>query len=97
MSIDYHPAIERELTEARNYYEDKSPGLGKAFVEEFERQILQIVAMPGRWQIVERDTRRALMKRFPYVIYYRIMAVDAIRIIVMKHERRHPKYGRDRL
>jgi toxin ParE1/3/4 len=45
---------------------------------------------------VERDVRRVLMKRFPYVIYFRIVNDETIRITVVKHEKRHPSYGRKR-
>lgn len=48
MRIDYHPAIADELEEIREHYEACSPGLGRDFVDEFERQILAIVAMPTR-------------------------------------------------
>jgi len=91
--IEYHPAIEGELREIRDYYNKCSPRLGDDFVDEFERQVLRISAMPGRWMIVRGDIRRALMKRFPYVILFRSLEDTAIRITVIKHERRHPGYG----
>lgn len=96
MKIEYHPALGSELEDVRDYYEEKSTGLGRDFVDEFERQVLTIAAMPERWMVVERDIRRALMKRFPYVIYFRILDNEAIRITVVKHEKRHPAYGRQR-
>jgi len=43
--------------------------------------------------IVEADIRRALMKRFPYVILFRVIADDCVRITVVKHEKRHPAFG----
>jgi len=52
--------------------------------------------MPERWMIVVRDIRRVLMRRFPYVIYFRILNDNAIRITVVKHEKRHPAYGLNR-
>ncbi len=96
MRIEYHPDLEKELIEVRGYYNDRSPGLGDEFVDEFERQVLWIAAMPERWMIVRIDVRRALMKRFPYVILFRILSEEAIRITVVKHERRHPAYGLNR-
>lgn len=68
MRIEYHPAIEGELVEIRDYYNEKSRNLGDDFINEFERQVLRIAAMPYRWMVVRGDTRRALMKRFPYLI-----------------------------
>ena len=60
MRIDYQSALEAELQEIRNVYNDRSPGLGYDFVDELERQVLR---------------------------------APAIRITVVKHERRHPAFG----
>lgn len=96
MRVEYHPALERELAEIRDHYNDRSPGLGDEFVDEFEQQVLRIRAMPERWMIVQRDIRRALMKRFPYVVLFRKAGEDLLRVIVVKHESRHPAYGLQR-
>lgn len=96
MRIEYHPAVAAELTEIRDYYNGKVPGLGDAFIDEFEREVLRIAAMPERWMLVRRDIRRALMRRFPYAILYRVSKDDAVRITVVKHERRHPAYAASR-
>jgi toxin ParE1/3/4 len=93
MRIEYHPSLHAELEEVRDYYESQSLGLGQDFVDEFERQVLKIAAMPERWMIVRRDLRRSLMKRFPYVIFFRIIEDDGIRVTVVKHEKRHPSFG----
>ncbi len=93
MRVEYHPALEAELREIRDYYNDRSARLGDEFIDEFERQVLRIASMPERWMIVRGDTRRALMKRFPYVILFRVLEEPALRITVVKHERRHPAYG----
>lgn len=68
MRVHYHPAVEDELREIQRYYEDRSPGLGAQFIDDFERQVLALAATPGRWMIVTGDTRRCLMRRFPYII-----------------------------
>ena len=47
MRIDYHPSVAGELEEIRDYYDSRSKGLGSDFVNEFERKILLIAAMPG--------------------------------------------------
>ncbi len=96
MTIEYHPAVEKELEKIRNFYEVRSPLLGKDFIDEFERLALRVSETPGRWMTVEGDMRRALMPRFPYVIYFRQISSDRIRILIVKHQRRHPALGRDR-
>ena len=96
MKVEYHPAVEIELKKVRDYYEERSPGLGAAFVDEFERQVLGLAARPEMWMVITGDVRRCLMRRFPYVIYFRRVEPDLLRITVVKHQRRHPQYGRDR-
>lgn len=93
MRIEYHPAIEQELRKIIEYYDLYSQGLGLEFLNEFERQILKIVSSPTQWRIVEDDIRRALMRRFPYVIYFRVLENDVLRVMVVKHQHRHPDYG----
>ena len=96
MRVEYHPAVEAELVEIRNYYEARAAGLGARFIDEFERQVLAIAAAPERWMVVTGDIRRCLMRRFPYVIYFRRVDEQRLRITVVKHHRRHPDLGRER-
>jgi plasmid stabilization system protein ParE len=96
MRIEYHPAIECELRKIINYYNECVHGLGGEFLNEFERQVLKIASMPNRWVVVENDIQRSLMPRFPYVIYFRVVGNDLLRVTVVKHQRRHPNYGRSR-
>ncbi len=96
MRVDYHPSVESELRDIRNYYEARSPGLGARFIDEFERQVLAVAADPERWMVIKGQIRRCLMRRFPYVIYFRRVDKERLRITVVKHQRRHPDLGRER-
>jgi toxin ParE1/3/4 len=64
-----------------------------AVADELELQLLNITAMPSRWMVVRGDVRRSLMKRFPYVILFRSVDDEVIRVTVVKHEKRHPAFG----
>jgi hypothetical protein len=52
MIVEYHPAVEQELQEARGFYEHRVPGLGREFIDEFERQVLRIAAKPEPWMVL---------------------------------------------
>jgi plasmid stabilization system protein ParE len=93
MRIEYHPKIANEIEEIRDYYNRYVDGLGDEFVDEFERRVQAISEMPERWMVVHNGIRRSLMHRFPYSIYHRILRQDFLRVIVVKHQRRHPKWG----
>ena len=47
MNYSFHPAAEAEFLESVGYYESKVPGLGGAFIEEFEA-LANLVGEPGR-------------------------------------------------
>lgn len=96
MRLSYHPDAEAELLEAAQFYERRSAGLGQRFLAEFEAGVAAILEAPERWQTVEGDLRRHLMRGFPYGIYYRV-AGDELRILVVKHHSRHPDYWKYRL
>jgi toxin ParE1/3/4 len=92
MQVAYHAAAETEVIEAARFYEQKLPGLGRRFLDEFDAAVQQISTAPHRWHPVDGVRRRFLMPRFPFGIYYRL-ADDELRILVVKHHRRHPGYG----
>lgn len=50
--------------------------VGADFIDEFERQLMEVAAMPTRWMVVRGDIRRCLMKRFPYAILFRLIGDD---------------------
>jgi len=97
MRVEYHPAVEQELRQIMEYYEECSIGLGREFIVDFERQILRIAANSKLGMVLENDIRRALMQRFPFCIYYRLIGQDVLRVTIVKHQRRHPSYGRKRI
>ncbi|HXI22842.1 MAG TPA: hypothetical protein VNG71_03125 [Pyrinomonadaceae bacterium] len=76
--VEYHPSVGAEVDNARKHYNKELPGLGDEFVEEFERQILRIASSPKQWSVIQQGIRRALLKLFPYVIYYKNVAPDRI-------------------
>lgn len=96
MKIEYHPALEQELQDVIDFYNERSKGLGTDFLNEFDRQVLKIAENPLQWTAVEDGVRRSMIKRFPFVIYFRIIEQNWIRITVVKHQRRHPIRGINR-
>ena len=97
MIIEYHPHVAPELEEIRDFYEQRLVGLGLAFLDEFECQVVRIANAPERWMKLKGDLRRCMLRRFPYVIYFRQIAPNHIRVTVVKHQRRHPEFGKDRI
>jgi len=88
MTVIHHPHAEAELIEAGLYYESKQPGLGGEFLGEIDASVDSILRDPRRLPTVEGDVRRQFVRRFPYEIYFRVVD-EVIRILAVKHHRRH--------
>ncbi len=59
------PRAEQEALEAARWYNQESPGVGAAFLEAVEQGLVAIQENPHRFPRIHRDTRRALLSRFP--------------------------------
>jgi plasmid stabilization system protein ParE len=80
---------QREADEAARWYESESKGLGSAFVEVLERVLAQVEENPRQFPAVHRNIRRALLKRFPYGVFFRVLRTE-IKVIAIIHLARHP-------
>lgn len=86
---------ELDLTDAALWYEAQSPGLGHQFLDEALAAFSSIAGAPLACQIVHRNTRRALMHRFPFCIYYRVEN-DTIVVVAVMHGSRNPRRWKGR-
>jgi plasmid stabilization system protein ParE len=84
------PAAERDLTEARDWYESQRSGLGSEFLDAVELRFDHIREFPESCAAGYRKVRPAVMRRFPYVIYYRILETD-VEVLAVLHGRRDPR------
>ena len=89
--VSFHRLARRELTEAAQFYDVESPGLGLSFLDEVEHCTQAILKHPEAGQIVMGTVRRRLLPRFPYALLYSIKP-DAIRILAVMNLKRRPMY-----
>lgn len=95
MRVVSHPEAEAELEAAALWYDERQPGLGDDFLDEFEHTLRRIVAEPLRWRTIQGDNRKLNFHRFPYAIVYSVHA-DAIYVKAVMHLHRRPFYWRHR-
>jgi plasmid stabilization system protein ParE len=91
MRVVSHPEADEELEAAALWYEERQPGLGDAFLDQFERTLRRIVAEPERWRKIRGDNRKLNFHRYPYAIVYSVRA-DALYIKAVMHLHRRPFY-----
>jgi toxin ParE1/3/4 len=89
--LHINPLAEAELFEAARWYDERSPGLGGAFVEAVREATARVMEAPTRWRLV-RGTRRYLMGRFPFAIVYRELSADDVEIVAVAHLKRRQRY-----
>lgn len=68
-----------DLRQATRWYERKMAGLGREFVAEIDAVLDRILENPLQYQIVYRHARRAITRKFPYGVFYRVDVQDIIR------------------
>jgi plasmid stabilization system protein ParE len=89
LPLSVGPQAERETQEAARWYNNASAGLGEAFLDIVQQTLDAIVENPLRFPLVHRDIRRALLKRFPYGIFFRVRS-DRIKLLAIVHLSRDP-------
>lgn len=92
-AVRYHPKIQEEVLEVIEYYESQGgKKLGDAFFDEFLSFVHLVSVRPMRYPPGAHDLRRVNLKKFPYNFLYRIEA-GVVKITVLRHNRRRPKFG----
>jgi plasmid stabilization system protein ParE len=97
MRVDYHSEALAELTETTEFYERRLVGLSARFAQNLDEAIKAISAEPTHGRLDHRDVRIYGVKGFPYQICYRVLSETRIRILAVKHHKRHPDYWKHRL
>lgn len=94
--VIYTEDADHDVMEAYEWYESREPGLGEDFLRCVEACVLSIQRHPHLYPTPVDEFRRALVRRFPYEIFYEPTA-DAIVIYSVFHCSQNPQKWRTRL
>ena len=86
---------ETDLTTAYDWYEEQSPGLGAEFLRAVEAVFAAVQRTPGLFPAVRGRARRALLRRFPYGVFF-TASDDEVVVLAVVHGRRHPRVWQSR-
>jgi plasmid stabilization system protein ParE len=85
------PKAEANLYAAVSWYQEEEPGstLWLDLIDEFESVLARVSEHPESAPVYEGTIRRALLRRFPYAIYYVIEGEEVVVItfLAMRLER----------
>ena len=69
-NIIIRPEAVDDIFSAYDWYEEQQLGLGAEFAQELSNNMDLIIELPKMYSELYRGIRRALLKRFPFGVYY---------------------------
>ena len=94
--VIFSQAALTDLIEAHEWYESRVAGLGVRFRTAIEAVVSRIASSPRQFPVVHRNVRRALVRRFPYALFF-VMDSEALLVIACFHCSRDPAHWQRRI
>ena len=94
-SLAFRLQARREFDAAGDWYEREQPSLGEAFLAEVEQVLRAIIISPDVFPEEFNGVRKAVVKRFPYCIYFRTRG-EVMVVLAVFHSARNPKIWQSR-
>ncbi len=83
------PQSDLDIQAAAVWYEDQRSGLGVRFLDELELVFRRIESNPRQFPRLEGEVRRALIRHFPFGVYF-IGESQDIAVLAVLHLHREP-------
>ena len=80
---------QNDLRSVFRWYESHRQGLGEAFLAAVQKRLEAIATFPNAHRVVYRRVRRAVVSRFPYLIFY-VAKDDRVDVLAILHHARNP-------
>jgi plasmid stabilization system protein ParE len=96
MTFRFLPPAQAELFDGISYYSAIRAELGLRFEQAVADAVRSAVAHPERGAYRSKNTRRWLVKGFPFGVIYRATEAEVL-IIAVAHQRRRPEYWAQRV
>ena len=94
--VIFHRLVQRDMNDIRGYYIDEvGERLADRFYESFLAVVNRAAANPNYFHEIRPTLRKAAIPKFPYHFLYR-ETLKGIRVLVLRHDKRHPSYGLSR-
>ncbi len=90
MIIRFTSDADAELAEARQWYAHQREDLDLEFMDSVDEALTRVVRNPQMYPVVYRNLRRAVIRRFPFAIFFDV-SEDEIQVIAVFHSRRDPE------
>jgi plasmid stabilization system protein ParE len=94
MRIVFSSRANREVRKALEYY-TRNAGAKVAFRLRSDLKAIteRIKRWPMSFPLIDTEIRRAILKKFPFQVVYKIEAEHRIRILAVRHHKQNPDLG----
>jgi len=96
MQIRFLPEADIDLAEARVWYGLQCDGLDVKLMQRIDETLRRISVAPRRFPLIHRHLRRAIVRQFPFAIFYEVTKNEIV-VFAVFHSRRDPKQLTSRL
>ena len=96
MIVTLRPDAQADLADAARWYEEQRQGLGGKLLDEVVRTLGLIAENPLSHPRVLKELRRAVIRRFPFCVFY-LIEDDGIVVVAMLHAHRDPARWKERV
>jgi plasmid stabilization system protein ParE len=96
MKVRLHPQARAELHAARKWYYERSPLTSTAFAHALDNAVAQISEAPTRYPLAEHGTRKFVLQRFPFSLFYSADQNEIV-VVAVAHQKRRPGYWSSRV
>ena len=83
------PRADIDIEAAFDWYEHRQTGLGLQFLDELRAAYDRIVDGPFKYPQLRSNTRRALLERFPYAVFFAVED-EILVVLAVLHTSRDP-------
>ena len=90
------PEAQQDLEDAYNWYEGHKFGLGEEFLSCVDAGVQALYRSPNLYPKIFKEYRRALIRRFPYAIFYEYTDQKLLIIYSFFHTSQEPNKWRKR-
>lgn len=94
-TVEFHEEAEEEAGAAVEWYAERSVAAARAFAEELKAAVVSIAEDPTRLPTLGPARFFFLLKRFPYLMVYRV-SDDRVQVLAVAHVSRRPGYWQNR-
>jgi toxin ParE1/3/4 len=96
ITIEIREEAQAEILAAFAWYDEKRRGLGQQFIASLDVVMERISHHARSFPVVEHGIRKAILRRFPYVVFFEL-GNDRATILAVYHGHRPPRRWSERV